>query len=547
MPASWSNKKKVERLRKDAFDSLTRMLPRAVAETGANFSIWSALRTHADQVALFTANYTPAGRGRTLSTDRSYQGRIWKRKAGGVSVASPDLGSNHEDGLAVDIHPAAIQAWIKTNGLRFGWSWDEGRRVGENWHFRYIASKDQYTSEGRLNHYDVQKALGVTADGKIGTGTVAKIKAFQKAHGLTVDGKIGPATKKKLLAGKGDAPAVTTAGATTTAKPATVVASATPGWMPGADRSQTWTGNSHKAPVTKIVLHTTEGGSWPTYGGGGSAPHFTVHRDGTVRQHIETTKSAKALEHPAGTPETNNGGCIQIEFIGSCDRAYAVKNGLFFTEDAQDQDLAGLASVLAWISAAHGIPLTADGLSWPTTNAAYTTAPQRMSASQWAAYTGVCGHTHVVANSHWDPGAFPVARLLDLAGGAPAAVTGKPVTTPTSSVTLPEGKALLMKLKDLPDFPLLRTSEHKCYYGDESKLEAVSGKSANSLVPGEIFGSGKSSGAHGLKAWQKKVGITADGRFGPGTDKAARTLQAKAGLTVDGKIGPTTFFAAWLA
>ncbi|UQN30646.1 peptidoglycan-binding protein [Brachybacterium kimchii] len=542
LPANYSNKRKVERLDPAAAASLHRMSLRMVPGAGANFSIYSALRTHAEQVALFTANYTPAGRGRQLSTDRAYQGQIWKRKAGGVSVASPDLGSNHEDGKAIDIHGAEIQSWLAKNGLRFGWSHDEGARVGEAWHYRYIAGKDQYRSEGTPKIAAMQKALGVTADGKIGTGTVAKIKAFQKAHKLTVDGIAGPNTQAKILAGKGEA---APEAATPTPTIPTVV-TATPGWMPGVDTSQTWTGNSHKADVTKIVLHTTEGSGFIDYQGGKVAPHFTVHRDGRIRQHFPTTQSAKALEHPAGTVETNNAGCVQIEFIGSCDRAYAAKNGLFFTEDAQDEDLTGLAAVLAWISAAHGIPLTVDGLTWPTTNAAYTSAPQRMSDSEWLAYAGVCGHTHVPHNSHWDPGAFPVARLLALAGGAPAAVTGKPATKPATTVTLPEGKALLMKLKDLPDYPLLRTAEHLCYYGDESKIESVSGKSPNSLNPGEIFGTGKSSGARGLKAWQKRRGITADGRFGAGTDKEVRAVQKKAGLTVDGKLGPTTFYAGWL-
>ena len=104
-----------------------------------------------------------------------------------------------------------------------------------------------------------------------------------------------------------------------------------------------------------------------------------------------------------------------------------------------------------------------------------------------------------------------------------------------------------MKLKDLPDFPLLRTPGNLCYYGDVSgPRTSVSGKSANSLNPGEIVGSGSKSGAQGLKLWQQKMGLTADGRFGAKTEAAARSLQKRAGLKVDGKIGPTTFYAAWL-
>src|SRR5699024_2213163 len=147
----------------------------------------------------------PAGRGRKLKSDRAYAGRIWARKPGGVNVASPDLGSNHEDGRAVDIHPAAIQNWFKRNGRLYGWSWDEGKRVGENWHFRYVPSLDQMKHEGLLDHAAVQRVVGATVDGKIGTGTVAKIKSWQKADGLTAGGKVGAGRKRRGgLTGEGD-------------------------------------------------------------------------------------------------------------------------------------------------------------------------------------------------------------------------------------------------------------------------------------------------------------------------------------------------------
>lgn len=45
----------------------------------------------------------------------------------------------------------------------------------------------------------VQKALGLTADGKFGPGTEKAVKAWQTAHGLTADGVVGPATIKKML------------------------------------------------------------------------------------------------------------------------------------------------------------------------------------------------------------------------------------------------------------------------------------------------------------------------------------------------------------
>ena len=50
----------------------------------------------------------------------------------------------------------------------------------------------------------LQKDLGITADGVFGAGTEAKVKAFQTTNKLTVDGKVGVQTLRKMLALKGD-------------------------------------------------------------------------------------------------------------------------------------------------------------------------------------------------------------------------------------------------------------------------------------------------------------------------------------------------------
>lgn len=49
-----------------------------------------------------------------------------------------------------------------------------------------------------------------------------------------------------------------------------------------------------------------------------------------------------------------------------------------------------------------------------------------------------------------------------------------------------------------------------------------------------------------VKRLQEKLGITADGDFGPGTEKAVRDFQAANGLAVDGIAGPDTFTAMGL-
>ena len=43
-----------------------------------------------------------------------------------------------------------------------------------------------------------------------------------------------------------------------------------------------------------------------------------------------------------------------------------------------------------------------------------------------------------------------------------------------------------------------------------------------------------------VKQIQEKLGITADGNFGPGTEKAVKEWQTKNGLTADGIIGPAS-------
>jgi hypothetical protein len=48
--------------------------------------------------------------------------------------------SNHGWGIAVDCPFARAQAWLMRNAQAYGWSHDEGARVGEPWHFRYVGA-----------------------------------------------------------------------------------------------------------------------------------------------------------------------------------------------------------------------------------------------------------------------------------------------------------------------------------------------------------------------------------------------------------------------
>ena len=94
LPKVLSNKRETERLTKNAYASLVRMMLRAVADTGSYFSIWDAYRSMAEQVEMLKRNYTKVSRARSKSSDRSYGGSTWAKKSGRPLTASPGY-SNH--------------------------------------------------------------------------------------------------------------------------------------------------------------------------------------------------------------------------------------------------------------------------------------------------------------------------------------------------------------------------------------------------------------------------------------------------------------------
>lgn len=46
-----------------------------------------------------------------------------------------------------------------------------------------------------------------------------------------------------------------------------------------------------------------------------------------------------------------------------------------------------------------------------------------------------------------------------------------------------------------------------------------------------------------VEKWQKIIGVTVDGKFGPATETATKSWQTKHGLTADGVVGPKTWNA----
>lgn len=162
-----------------------------------------------------------------------------------------------------------------------------------------------------------------------------------------------------------------------------------------------------KQAPCKLVLHTTEGGSYPNWGYNKSS-HVTIHpRQRTWRQHRRLDQPAWTLKAPAGAVSTNSMGAIQIEIIG-----YAAT-----IKDLDGDDLAYLIGFIRFILAQTGIQATCTVL-FGGNETAGVNGKYRMSAAAWTAYRGILGHQHVPNNDHWDPGDIPMqAKWLPMIQG----------------------------------------------------------------------------------------------------------------------------------
>lgn len=173
-----------------------------------------------------------------------------------------------------------------------------------------------------------------------------------------------------------------------------------------------------------LVLHTTEGTTWPTYDGGSMAPTYTGMpplglKPGKWRAHFPDEKSARALANLAGGVETNTLNCVQFEMIGTCDPAHRKTwNGLVsgkdyvYWPDATDRQLRWLARIIADLHVRHGLRLFAPKTFKPYP-ASYGLNGVRLSSYAWTKTTGVVGHQHVPENVHGDPGDINIGYVLD--------------------------------------------------------------------------------------------------------------------------------------
>lgn len=214
---------------------------------------------------------------------------------------------------------------------------------------------------------------------------------------------------------------------------------------PEADHASQWFHKSYPGDVMPhpnvIVLHTTEGSSWPSYASGSEAPNFTI-KGGSVRQHFNANESSRALVNSAGGVETNTLNVIQIELVGTCAKGGP---GLFWP-NASDEDMKALVSLVKWLTDTYPIPVVSTEKSWLSYPSSYANAKgQRMSFAEWEAFSGICGHQHVPENVHGDPGNFPIKRLIELVKGAKPA-TSSPQEPPAAPTTTPAPKVSRSKV-----------------------------------------------------------------------------------------------------
>lgn len=157
----------------------------------------------------------------------------------------------------------------------------------------------------------------------------------------------------------------------------------------------------------KLILHTTEGNGFglmdQVLREKKAEPHVLIDpgtRD--VKQYMPFTDYARALEHPNGTAETNRAGCIQVEIVSFA----APQDG---RRDVGEESLAWYANLAACLE-----------LIRHRVNFGYTTplpfkrGARRVPASTFLKATGIYGHMHVPHNSHWDPGAIRIDRLVSM-------------------------------------------------------------------------------------------------------------------------------------
>jgi len=117
-------------------------------------------------------------------------------------------------------------------------------------------------------------------------------------------------------------------------------------------------------------------------------------------QHYSIKVAARALANPPGGVETNRRSAIQVEIAWTAADIASLPAGM----------IAKHKKWMRWVEQQTGVQQHAPKFFGE--EAFGHSGPARLSAEEWNAFDGWCGHQHVPENEHWDPGKIDMARLL---------------------------------------------------------------------------------------------------------------------------------------
>lgn len=201
-------------------------------------------------------------------------------------------------------------------------------------------------------------------------------------------------------------------------------------WVPNArNGGGTYDPESWGYPF-RIVLHTIEGSASPGMIAGHQYPPQLWYRPSTRQlfQTIPISRSGFALYQASDAPHyTNKARAIQVELEGR-----AAEAGEWPQEWLDNITYDLIIPICQWV-ASHGasIDLSQAPAPGPIPNSARSDAPQRMTATGWAIFNGLCSHRHVpMGDDHWDTGGLDTPRIAQHAamviGGLITDTPGRP-------------------------------------------------------------------------------------------------------------------------